>query len=33
MRELADYIKDEKMIVAIAGNKCDLPEEEKKVSE
>ena len=32
IKELDDYIKDDKMKIAIAGNKCDLPKNEKKIS-
>ena len=30
-KELDEYIQDERMIIAIAGNKCDIDADQKKV--
>jgi len=31
IKELGDFVKDEKMVIAIAGNKCDITETQKMV--
>jgi len=33
VKELEQSVKEENMIIAIAGNKCDLPQENRRVSE
>jgi len=33
VKELENQVREENMVIAIAGNKCDLPEDNRRVTE